>query len=95
MKYCYGTNIGSAIQPSTENCYRVSKDNSYTIKVMNPKVMYKDYDLDEELIYYVSLKPTSFLDTFDIKVTLVEYDTNYRNVEAQGNVINLKMFFIK
>ena len=36
IKYCYGTNIGSAILPSKENCYRVSLDNSYTLKFLNP-----------------------------------------------------------
>ena len=89
VKYCYGTNIGSAILPSTENCYRVSKDNSYTIKLMNPKVMYRDYDFDEELIYYVSLRPTGLFDNFEIKVKMVEYDAEYRNEESKGNVINL------
>ena len=74
VKYCYGTNIGSPILPSSENCYRVSKDNSYTIKIMNPAVMYKDYDLDETFTYYVSMKPTNKQDKFDIDVTLVEYE---------------------
>ena len=89
VKYCYGTNIGSAILPSSENCYRVSADNSYTIKIMNPAVMYKDYDLDETLIYYVSLKPTNLDDTFNVKVTLIDYDAKTRNDEAQGNVVTL------
>ena len=89
VKYCYGTNIGSAVLPSSENCYRVSADNSYTIKIMNPAVMYKDYELDETLIYYVSMRPTSMQDTFNIKVTLVEYEANTRNVENQGSVVPL------
>jgi hypothetical protein len=45
VKYCYGTNIGSAILPSTENCYRVSQEDKYTIKIMNPLVMYKIMNL--------------------------------------------------
>ena len=89
VKYCYGTNIGSAILPSSENCYRVSKDNSYTIKVMNPAVMYKDYDLDENLIYYVSMKPMNKGDTFNIKETIVEYKAKGRNFESHANVIEL------
>ena len=89
VKYCYGTNIGSAILPSSENCYRVSDKNSYTIKIMNPAVMYKDYELDETLIYYVSLRPTSLQDSFNVKVTFVEYDAKSRNVEAEGNVVTL------
>ena len=89
VKYCYGTNIGSAILPSSENCYRVSKSNSYTIKVLNPLVMYKDYDYNEDLYYYVSLKPTSKDDTFEVKVELGAYDTKERNVEGIGNSIVL------
>ena len=89
VKYCYGTNIGSAILPSSDNCYRVSNDHSYTIKIMNPAVMYKDYELDETLIYYVSMRPTNKGDTFKIKITLVEYDANTRNVEGEGNVVKL------
>ena len=85
VKYCYGTNIGSAVLPSNENCYRVSKDNSYTIKVLNPLVMFKDYEMKEELNYYVSLKPTLSSDTMDIKVQLGKYDTTERNFEGIGN----------
>jgi hypothetical protein len=85
VKYCYGTNIGSAILPSSENCYRVSHDNSYTIKVLNPLVMYKDYDMDEELTYYVSLRPTERSDSLEINADLVKYDTTERNFEGIGN----------
>jgi hypothetical protein len=49
VKYCYGTNIGSAVLPSKENCYRVSKENSYTIKIINPRVMHKEYELNDDL----------------------------------------------
>ena len=89
VKYCYGSNIGNAIVASTDNCYRVSKDNSYTIKIMNPAVMYKDYELEDNLIYYVTLTPLYTTDTFTIKETLFEYDTDNRNTEGVGNVITL------
>ena len=89
VKYCYATNIGSAILPSSENCYRVSKDNSYTIKVLNPLVMYKEYDVSDQLNYYVSLKPTSKADTMNIKVTLGKYGTTERNFEGVGNNVQL------
>ena len=89
VKYCYGTNIGSAILPSSENCYRVSSSNSYTIKVLNPFVMYKDYDIDEDLIYYVSLRPTSKDDRFEVKLNLATYDTKERNAEGIGNSVVL------
>ena len=90
VKYCYGTNIGSAILPSTENCYRVSKDDKYTIQVMNPAVMYKDYEFDDTLIYYVSLKPTQENDKFYINENLVEYDAKNRNFESYPNVVDLE-----
>ena len=89
VKYCYATNIGSAILPSSENCYRVSKDNSYTIKVINPLLMYKEYEVSDELKYYVSIKPTSKSDTMNFKVTLVKYETNERNFEGIGNSIQI------
>ena len=89
VKYCYGTNIGNAILPSSENCYRVSASNSYSIKVLNPLVMYKNYDYNEDLFYYVSLKPTSKDDTFKVKVNLGAYDSKERNVEGIGNSIVL------
>ena len=89
VKYCYATNIGSAILPSSDNCYRVSDSDKYTIKFMNPDVMYKDYVLDDSLIYYVSLKPINKDDKFTIKDNLVKYDVDNRNLEAQANVIKL------
>ena len=89
VKYCYATNIGSAIFPSSENCYRVSAANSYSIKVLNPFVMYRDYDINEDLIYYVSLRPTSINDEFKVTVNLTSYDTKERNVEGIGNSITL------
>jgi len=89
IKYCYGTNIGSAILPSKENCYRVSKENSYTIKIINPRVMHKEYELNDDLNYYVSLKPTNSNDEIDIKVELNTYDTTERNFEGVGNKLEL------
>ena len=85
VKYCYGTNIGSAILPSLENCYRVSKDNSYTLKLLNPLIMHKDYDLDEDLSYYVSLKPVNSDEQMTIQSELHTYDTEERNIEGVGN----------
>jgi hypothetical protein len=89
IKYCYGTNIGSAILPSKENCYRVSKENSYTIKILNPRVMHKEYELNDDLNYYVSLKPTNSEDIMDIEVELNTYDTIERNFEGVGNKLEL------
>jgi hypothetical protein len=89
IKYCYGTNIGSAILPSKENCYRVSLDNSYTLKFLNPLVMHKDYAFDEHLNYYVSIKPVSQSDKMSLKSSLTSYDTNERNLEGIGNTITI------
>ena len=94
VKYCYGTNIGSAILPSKENCYRVSETNSYTLKILNPLVMHKDYDIDEDLTYYVSIKP---VDSQELELTAEfhTYDTNERNIEGVSNSILIESGGIK
>ena len=89
VKYCYGTNIGSAILPSKENCYRVSETNSYTLKVLNPFVMYKDYDIDEDLSYYVSLKPSDS-QKLEITAELHTYDTEERNIEGVAKKVSIE-----
>ena len=89
VKYCYGTNIGSAIIPSNENCYRVSKNNSYTLKILNPLVMHKDYDIDDDLSYYVSLKPVVSTEKMKITPELHTYDTLERNIEGIGQTIKI------
>ena len=43
LKFCYGTNLGSFIMPSLQNCYRVGKSNTYIISILNPYIIYKDY----------------------------------------------------
>ena len=88
IKYCYATNIGSAILPSKENCYRVSLDNSYTLKVLNPLVMYKDYVFDTSLNFYVSLKPVTE-EQMDVKAELTTYNTDQRNDENVGRSLTL------
>ena len=91
IKYCIGTNIGSAILPSNENCYRVSLENSYTLKVLNPLVMHKDYDLDEDIGYYISLKPVVQTEKMSITPVLTSYNTNERNLEGIGNMVTIEM----
>ena len=49
----------------------------------------KDYDINEELNYYVSLRPTSKKDTFEVKVNSATYDTKERNTEGIGNSVIL------
>ena len=87
VKYCFTTNIGAALKPSSENCYRVSKDNSYTLKVYNPLIMYKDYEYDYELSYYVTFKAVSLITSFNVEVKLSTYDTTIRNFEGISNKI--------
>ena len=55
IKYCFSSNIGAPILPSAENCFRVSLNNSYTLKVMNPLILFKDYDFDNDIGYYYQL----------------------------------------
>ena len=87
VKYCFTTNIGAALKPSSENCYRVSESNSYTLKVYNPLVMYKDYEYDTELSYYVTFKPVTSVERFDVKTDMHKYDTIVRNYERINNKI--------
>ena len=89
IKYCFSTSIGSPILPSAENCYRVAFNNSYTLKVLNPLIIYKDYDFDEDIGYYVSIKPTQINHKMDVKSTLHPYDTLERNLEGESNVVQI------
>ena len=89
IKYCVGTNIGSAIIPSNENCYRVSLDNSYTLKVLNPFIMHKDYELDEDAGYFVSLKPVNQNEEITLKSVISTYNTEERNIEGVGNMVTI------
>ena len=87
VKYCFNTNIGSALKPSSENCYRVSKDNSYTLKVYNPLIMYKDYEYDEGLSYYITFKAVTEASYFNVEAKVSTYDTTIRNFEGINNKI--------
>ena len=92
VKYCYGTNLGSAIIPSDENCYRTSKENPYELKFLNPFVMHKDYYIYENLIYYISIKPVVLTQKIEIEPELYAYDTKIRNFEGMGNIIGIDSF---
>ena len=89
VKYCYGTNIGCPIMPSAENCFRVSLENTYTLTVLNPMVMHKDYELQEDLSYYISIKPVSISDRMGVLAQFVNYDTNERNIEGISHKIQI------
>ena len=78
VKYCFTTNIGAALKPSLENCYRVSKSNPYCLKVYNPLNMFKDYSYDDKYAYYVTFKTETTYTSFDVKASMVKYDTTNR-----------------
>ena len=90
VKYCFTTNIGAALKPSQENCYRVALSNFYTLKVFNPLIMYKDYVYDETLTYYVTFKPTQDADTLTITPQINKYSTTERNYEAVNNKVTIQ-----
>ena len=89
VKYCYGTNIGNAILPSKENCYRVSAENGYTLKVLNPFIMPRDYKFEEKVFYYVSIKPVEITQEMTVSSTLTQYDTEERNKEGVANIVTI------
>ena len=89
VKYCFTPNIGAALKPSSENCYRVSKDNSYTLKAYNPLIMYKDYEYDESLSYYITFKAVTEATSFNVEAKVTEYDTSIRNYEGINNKITI------
>ena len=89
VKFCFTTSIGGALKPSSENCYRVSKDNSYSLKLYNPLIMYKNYDYKDDLKYSVTLKPVTEATNFDIKEKMTSYDTKIRNYDGVNNLISI------
>ena len=89
IKYCFATSIGSPILPSAENCYRVSLDNSYTLKVLNPLIIYKDYDFSDDVGYFVSIKPVVTSEKMSLTEFLHKYDTTERNIEGESNVVKI------
>ena len=90
VKYCFNTNIGAALKPSSENCYRVSEKNSYTLKVFNPLNMYKDYNYDSQLPYYVTFRNETVTTKFNIESDLKTYDTETRNFLGESTKVTLK-----
>ena len=81
VKFCYSTNLGTFLNPSMQNCFRVGKTNSYTISVMNPYIMYKDYYTGDNIMeYYVAFKTEDKDLNITIKPTLYKYDTENRNM---------------
>ena len=89
VKYCFNVNIGAPLQPSSENCIRVSKDNAYTLKVFNSLNMYKEYNCESDLSLYVTFKNETESEDFKIESNLIEYDTETRNFIGENNKVTL------
>ena len=89
VKFCYSTNLGTYIYPSLQNCYRVGKSNPYTISTLNPNVMYRNYNYDEHMNYYVGFRTVDINQQITIKPVLKKYDTNLRLAEDNNNVVKV------
>ena len=90
VKFCYITNLGAFIDPSLQNCYRVGRANHYTISVLNPYIMYKDYYTGDDVMdYYVSFRTENIEQNITIKPELEKYSTNNRNSENVGKSISI------
>ncbi|MBQ6285511.1 MAG: hypothetical protein IJK67_04305, partial [Bacilli bacterium] len=89
VKFCYSTNLGTYINPSLQNCYRVGKNNPYTISTLNPLVMYRDYYSDENLFYYVGFRTVELNQKITITPNPKKYDTTERNLEGAKNKVTL------
>ena len=48
--------------------------------------MYKDYDYDERLSYYITLQPVTEYSSFNVEATI----TNNRNYEGVNNILTLE-----
>jgi hypothetical protein len=94
VKFCFTTTIGGALKPSSENCYRVSTTNSYTLKVFNPFIMYKNYKYSKDLKYSVTMKPTNSVTQFGVLVNIHSYDTRIRNYEGINNKLTIKEAYL-
>ena len=89
VKFCYSTNIGTYINPSLQNCYRVGKNNPYTISTLNPYVMFKNYHYDDLINYYVGFRTVELNQNITIVPKLKKYDTTERNHEGARNKIKI------
>ena len=80
VKFCYATSFGSYMEPSLQDCYHVGYANTYTLTILNPYIMHKDYYLDDETMsYYVSFKTDDPYSNITITPTLNKYKTTKRN----------------
>ena len=91
VKFCYSTSFGTYMKPSLQDCYRVGVANTYTLTILNPYLMYKDYKTvsDEVMKYYVGFKTVEKEQNITITPTFNKYKTNLRNFEDISNSITV------
>ena len=89
VKFFYSTNFGTYIYPSLQNCYRVGKNNPYTISTLNPYVMFKDYYSQDHINYYVGFRTVNKDQNIIIKPWEIKYDTPERNMEGVKNKVKI------
>ena len=88
VKFCYTTNLGGFIMPSLQNCYRVGRENSYKLSILNPYIMYNNYYLSEDIMdYYISFITVDYKQNITINPNLEKYSTDNRNIEGYPNTI--------
>ncbi|MBO6243381.1 MAG: hypothetical protein J6O41_02280 [Clostridia bacterium] len=90
VKFCYSTNLGTYIIPSVTNCYRVGKNNPYTISTRNPLIMYKNYSYGTTRNYYVGFRTMELNQEIKITPKQIKYDTTERNLEGAKNKVTIK-----
>ena len=69
VKFCYISNLGAFIDPSQHNCFRVGTLNPYTITVLNPYVMHKNYKTGKTVIIALGIILVAI--TFNLSIYLV------------------------
>jgi hypothetical protein len=89
VKFCYSTNLGTYIFPSLQNCFRVGKNNPYTISTLNPYVMHKNYTFDQYISYYVGFRTLDKNHNIVITPNPIKYDTTERNIEGRKNKVKI------
>jgi hypothetical protein len=89
VKFCYSTNLGTYIYPSLQNCYRVGKNNPYTISTLNPYVMSRNYFSDDDMKYYVGFRTVNKEQNIIINPISKKYNTTERNMEGVKNKVTI------
>jgi hypothetical protein len=54
---------------------------------LNPLIIYKDYDFEDDVGYFITIKPVNLNDKMKVEETLYTYETLERNFEGESNVI--------